>query len=133
IAESDPDELLAKAIAAFRFYLQSTIWTISRDWARLASGATNYLGLVTDVKRYWRDRGPACFVTFNYDRLLEDGCAGADITYPNLETYSHGPYPLFRPHGAVHWAHPTTEITLRADRTVENQIVDAISTIQVKD
>lgn len=133
LSEEDPGGLLAKAIAAFRFYLQKTIWATADAWSAQASGATNYLGLVTDVKRYWRERGPAGFVTFNYERMLEDACADADISYPNVDTYATGRYPLFRPHGAVHWAHPIGGVELSSTRSLEADIIEGIAQVSVSD
>ncbi len=133
LSEEDPGGLLAKAIAAFRFYLQKTIWATADAWSAQASGATNYLGLVTDVKRYWRERGPAGFVTFNYERMLEDACADADISYPDVDTYATGRYPLFRPHGAVHWAHPIGGVELSSTRSLEADIIEGIAQVSVSD
>jgi hypothetical protein len=131
LAEDDPGGLLLKAVTAFRFYLQRTLWENAIEWSKLASGATNYLGLITDVRRYWRDRGPACFVTFNYEPLLEEGCRGAGITYPDIATYSRGQYPLFRPHGAVHWAHPVSAPVMDPNISLETAISEQISTLSV--
>ena len=133
LAEDDSDGLFVKSVAAFRFYLQRTIWENAIEWSKLASGATNYLGLITDVRRYWRNRGPACFVTFNYELLLEEACRGADITYPDFAAYAQGPYPLFRPHGAVNWAHPVSSPSIGAGVTLENAISEQISKLMIDD
>lgn len=106
LEERDSEGIVQKGMTALRFYLQSTLWDAPRSWASLASGATNYVWLVGDIQRYWMHRGPVCFVTFNYELLLEDACAEFGVAFGQMTDYIENRYALIRPHGAVNWAHP---------------------------
>jgi hypothetical protein len=75
-------------------------------------GVTNYVRLVDEIDGAWTDvrKEPVCYVTFNYDVLL-DGALG-QIGHKmggSLESYVTDPkYKLIKPHGSVNWFHPVS-------------------------
>src|SRR2546428_228935 len=63
---------LRKQFAAMRFYLQRVISGCGTEWDRQANGVTNYVGLVEEIDKRWISKGKeVCFVSFNYDLLLD--------------------------------------------------------------
>jgi hypothetical protein len=59
-------------LTAIRFYLHHALWECQQDWHNGHNGITNYAALLRELDR-WRfeTRDTICFVTFNYDTILE--------------------------------------------------------------
>jgi hypothetical protein len=93
-------------IAAVRFYLQEIIEWCSASWLKVTAGITNYVSLV-DILAAWRHRAAerVVFVTFNYDRLLEQALTDVvSFDFQSLEDYvKRDDFTLIKPHGSVNW------------------------------
>jgi hypothetical protein len=104
-AETFPQAL--RELAAIRYYLHVALWDCQDRWLEHHQGITNYATLVREIER-WRVRSNerVCFVTFNYDTMLEHAMTqvlhfGA---FGSLEHYvSHDRYTVVKLHGSVNW------------------------------
>ena len=71
-------------LAAVRYYLHLALWSCQDHWQVRHRGITNYAVLLPEIER-WRyaSSESVCFVTFNYDTMLEqamDQVLGIHIT-----------------------------------------------------
>jgi hypothetical protein len=93
-------------LAAIRYYLRKAIWECQNRWNSVHSGVTNYLTFLDEVER-WRveNQEKVCFVTFNYDMMLEEAMLQLlRLEIDSMEGYYSGPnYSLFKLHGSVNW------------------------------
>lgn len=101
------DGNVPRHIAALRYYLRDLLWESAQSVLGHAGGQTNYTRLVRRVYQWAaRTHEYACFVSFNYDHLLETACAvhfGFDVTKPDAYT-SNELVSVLKPHGSVLWA-----------------------------
>jgi hypothetical protein len=106
--ESRTRTTLRRQLAAVKYYLHGVIQQSSANWYKQTDGGiTNYVRLLQRIEA-WRDANneKVCFVTFNYDTLLERACTGAALGIPlaNIADYIKGPeYFIIRLHGSVDW------------------------------
>ncbi len=93
-------------LAAIRYYLRKAIWECQTRWYGVHSGVTNYLTFLDEVER-WRAQTceRVCFVTFNYDLMLEEAMLQLlHLGVDSMERYYSWPhYSLFKLHGSVNW------------------------------
>jgi hypothetical protein len=93
-------------LAAIRYYLHFALWQCQRQWFERHKGITNYATLLDEIER-WRFEfsEQVCFVTFNYDTMLEDAMSQVlRISIGDLDGYvldAH--YVLIKLHGSVNW------------------------------
>lgn len=97
--KAETDVECRRQLQAVQYYIRAVIKHCQEQWVGLTDGASNYKSLLNHV----RDRGPLCFVTFNYDTLLEAALAGLDFTIPSIDHYIRGPYRLIKLHGSIDW------------------------------
>ena len=93
-------------LSAVRYYLQEMIWECTTLWKKEVQGITNHKVLLDDIRR-WTKPGEkrVCFVTFNYDLMLEDAFEGIGIRFNDLDAYiSNQDFLLIKLHGSVNWA-----------------------------
>lgn len=107
-AGQEVDPLVGHHVAAIRFYLRDLLWESSEAMlaAELTGGVTNYTELVSRCYRWARvTEGHVCFVSFNYDFLLEQACANHGwLVIDDLGSYvAHHHASLLKPHGSVRW------------------------------
>ncbi|MBI2878931.1 MAG: hypothetical protein HYY19_04325 [Candidatus Rokubacteria bacterium] len=103
------DELAAEPVAArpvqlasVSLYLQSLLWRCQNDWKEVTGERTNYKTLVDRIERWRAVYDLACFVTFNYDTMLEEAFSGQIARF---DDYVNGPLgPIVKLHGSVNWA-----------------------------
>jgi len=96
-----------RQLAAIRFYLQVMLDHAQRTWEQsVAHGITNYGTLLDQIER-WRSRyGRVCFVSFNYDTMLENSLAAAGVCLDTLDDYvHHDACRVIKVHGSIDWAH----------------------------
>jgi hypothetical protein len=93
-------------LAAVRYYLQLMLWRCEQGWKNLAMGITNYASLL-DMVEQWRQSHDesACFVTFNYDTLLEDALQVVGMGINTISDYitADPRYFVIKLHGSVTW------------------------------
>jgi hypothetical protein len=104
LEESAGDEERFRQLASIRFYLRRIIWECGRHWLDLAKGVSNYKTLVDSIRHY--STGDVCFVTFNYDTMLEDALQTVGQSFRRIPDYVHCRYKVIKLHGSVNWVRP---------------------------
>ncbi len=104
-AEASNDPERHQQLSAVRYYLQEMMWECTSHWKKEVQGITNYKALLDDI-RHWKKPGEkVCFVTFNYDLMLEDAFEGIGIRFNHLSSYiSDKDFLLIKLHGSINWA-----------------------------
>jgi hypothetical protein len=119
-----------RQLAAIRFYLQRMLVRSGNSWHARARRITNYLALLDQIRHHAATSSPACFVTFNYDRLLELALPEVGVQIRGLDDYiSSREIKVIKLHGSVDWMHTIeTEIAAVRDGSGarETRIVDEI-------
>ena len=103
--ESQVDPIRQRQLLAVRYYLQCILWQCEMDWVEQAKGATNHASLVDQIRHFLPTSDQVCFVTFNYDRLLETALRGIGLKINALDDYiTDRQWKLIKLHGSVNWA-----------------------------
>lgn len=95
-----------RQLTAIRFYLHYALWDCQQHWGSLHRGITNYVTFLDEIER-WRylSKQSVCFVTFNYDTMLEEAMhqvLGRGIA--DFDSYiSATDYKLVKLHGSTDW------------------------------
>jgi hypothetical protein len=117
------NNMTALSLLAFRFYLRDLFFACA-DYAQspvISAGFTNYTELVQTSYEWASARSwHVCFVTFNYDMLLDEACVAETPYAIGLQPTSDGRLSLLRPHGAVAWEWQSTELGLFGSSRVAN-------------
>ena len=89
-------------IAAIRYYLAMLIRTCEESWRdNTHHGITNHCTLI-DQLQYCRGNEPVLLVTFNYDRLIEDGLRSVGVTFTEMNQYiNRTDFKLFKLHESI--------------------------------
>jgi hypothetical protein len=94
-------------LAAVRYYLQQMLFSCEDGWRELSGGITNQRTLL-DMIEQWRQahNESVCFVTFNYDTLIEDALPDVGLRINSMNDYisGHPNYRLIKLHGSVTWS-----------------------------
>ncbi len=110
-----------RQLLAIRFYLQWIIWGCQKQWNATIGSETTYRPLLGQVDRQLKG-GSVCFVTFNYDTLLEEAFASLDTNFESLDDYvSRSDYRVIKLHGSVNWAHELTS-SMQVPAVMLNQV-----------
>jgi hypothetical protein len=114
-------------LAAIRYYLHFALWECQNRWNGKHQGITNYAALLRELER-WRfeSQEKICFVTFNYDTMLEQAMyqvLGFQTTV--LDSYvSQENYVVIKLHGSINWGREIDGIsTLSADIYRQQRLV----------
>jgi hypothetical protein len=95
-----------RELNAIRFYLRSALWDCQDRWRSRHRGVTNFATLLREIDR-WRltVSEPVCFVTFNYDTMLEEAMAPVlRFNVRDMNSYiALSEYKLFKLHGSINW------------------------------
>jgi hypothetical protein len=96
-----------RQLIAVRYYLRDILVDCQSLWAEQHYGVTNYAALV-DTIHQWRceTKEDVCFVTFNYDTMLEQSLIRSQLfRVPKLisDYTAHDSYKIFKLHGSVDW------------------------------
>jgi hypothetical protein len=94
-------------LAAIQYYLRYMLFNCQSNWKQKRHrGITNYRTFVDEIER-WRSRTNerVCFVTFNYDTMLEEAMQQTiDFKIDELRSYvNRSDYTLIKLHGSVNW------------------------------
>jgi len=94
-----------RQLISMRFYLQWIIRSCQSSWNEQIKSQTTYRALLGQIDRQLKGK-PACFVTFNYDTLLEEAFTSLGIRLESLNDYVSGDtYKVIKLHGSTNWAH----------------------------
>lgn len=91
-------------LASVRYYLQEIISSCTNQWVHACQNFLNHQPLLDDIKRWHRKGDKVCFVTFNYDKLLEYSLYRAGFPITSLSEYITQDFILIKLHGSVDWA-----------------------------
>ena len=99
-----------RQLVAVRYYLQALIHKCEQQWYRGHPVPTNMAALFDEIEnaRRLRDgREHPVFVTFNYDRLIENALINRGHQFADTSSYVAPVGPsLFKLHGSVDWVRP---------------------------
>jgi len=104
--ESDRYVERHKQLAAIRYYIRRAILDCQNQWRTVHQGITNYAAFLDEIDRWRAERNEqVCFVTFNYDTMLEEAMGPVlRLQVKDMESYySWQNYSLFKLHGSVDW------------------------------
>ncbi len=109
-AERNPDR--HKQLVAVRYYLQHLIDTCEHRWYAGRSLPTNMIALLDQItnSRLMNGGGSQpCFVTFNYDRIIENALSNRGYSFDGMSDYIAPDRPsLLKLHGSVNWVRPVS-------------------------
>lgn len=107
--ESEQSEERRRQLLAIQFYIREIIRLCETHWRKETCGVTNYRTFVDQVQAF----PEVCFVTFNYDTLLEDALEAIDVRFPTIREYISERYKVFKLHGSTNW-----KLWLRTQRSL---------------
>jgi hypothetical protein len=121
-----------RQLAAIRYYLRLALWECQDRWREVHHGITNYATLLDEIER-WRveKKEKVCFVTFNYDTMLEEAMAQVlRLGVRNMDSYfSWENYALFKLHGSVNWGRVVEGLVLEGGQPIRfyQHLIDTIN------
>jgi hypothetical protein len=119
-----------RQLVSIRFYLQWIIRRYQSLWNDAIKSQTTYRALLGQIDRQLKGE-PACFVTFNYDTLLEEAFTSLGIEFESLDDYvSRDTYKVIKLHGSTNWAH---ELSSPMKITIGDHVQFANHMIQTAD
>ena len=93
-----------RQLAAVRFYLRYGLRHCQQHWLTGAAGVTNYKTLLDQIRMHLPRYQRVCFVTFNYDTLLEHALNGIGRQFDTIDHYVVDPtLSVIKIHGSVDW------------------------------
>ncbi|OQW65007.1 MAG: hypothetical protein BVN28_02450 [Nitrospira sp. ST-bin4] len=113
-------------LAAIRYYLQEMLFELPQIWLKETQSISNYLALVDHIRKSGER---ACFVTFNYDTLLDGALEQFGYALRDFPSYIKNDLPLIKLHGSVSWGRlSTAPIDIKANRLdIANSVIDSYS------
>jgi len=123
-----------RQLASIRYYLHEMLWKCQDKWTSQHKGITNYVTFL-DAIDHWRyvNNEQVCFVTFNYDTMLEQSIM--DIwrwPFADLNAYTSNPhFKLIKLHGSIDWGLRLNSLVGRG--TPAEVIEDAIKGLDISE
>ena len=120
-------------LAAIRYYLHFMLWECQKYWLESHKGITNYRTLMDAMERWRVSSGEQiCFVTFNYDTMLEDAMLqtiGFEVV--DLDGYvQRSDYLLVKLHGSINWGR---ELNMALNGGSPQDLIRMASTLNISD
>ncbi len=97
--EAEQNRERRSQLTAIQFYIRENVRDCEKHWRRRTDGVTNYRTFLDQVAAF----PEVCFVTFNYDTLLEGALEAIDVRFPTIHAYTSGRYKVFKLHGSTDW------------------------------
>jgi hypothetical protein len=108
---------------AVQYYLRELINYCQANWINHTHGVSNYRTLLDQV----RECNRVCFVTFNYDTLLDSALQSFDHPLRTMSEYTSGPkFSLIKLHGSIDWKYWIPKTTTNLQRNDQPQPQDLI-------
>jgi hypothetical protein len=99
-AKAENDLECRRQLLAIQYYLKAVLSRCQAGWTNHTRGASNYKTLLDQVRRCSR----VCFVTFNYDTLMEEALKSIDVPMATISDHiADKKYSLIKPHGSTDW------------------------------
>lgn len=89
-------------LASIRYYLQEILSVTATKWVNECQDVTNHRALLDDI-RLCTSGERVCFVTFNYDLLIEYAFAFVGMPILKLSDFIAYNFMLIKLHGSVNW------------------------------
>jgi len=93
-----------RQLAAVRYYLQEILTMCPSQWLGEIQNVCNYSTLIDDIKHWKKSNDKACFVTFNYDTLMDRALKQVGYRFTDLPAHVASDLMLIKLHGSVNWA-----------------------------
>lgn len=105
LAEVDKYPQRRCQLAAIRYYLQTMIHNCEHMWWSMGRGVTNHVTLLDQIQRWRQNTNECvCFVTFNYDTLIERALRIIGINFDMPSDYiNNNFFKLIKLHGSITW------------------------------
>jgi hypothetical protein len=135
LTEADEYPERRKQISAIQYYLRDIIKNCEDDWMQRARGITNQLTLLDQIQRRRKVDEQVCFVTFNYDTMLERALSIMGINISHLDEYiSDKNYKLIKLHGSVNWVRVTdiTSLARKGNRITTHELIAQSDKFKIK-
>lgn len=124
-----------RELAAIQYYLHYVLFDCQRRWRDLHGGITNYVTLVREIDRWHHQRREeVCFVTFNYDTMLEEAVSQVlRIPLGSLDQYiAHPYYCVIKPHGSINWGREVDGVEFQPGIS-QQHLIEMIDKIEITD
>jgi len=122
-------------LAAIRYYLQEVLWVCTDQWLNETQRVSNYITLVDDIKRWKKPGEKVCFVTFNYDTLLDKALEHHGYPFTELSGYVARDLMLVKLHGSVNWGRivstPLDELLSLNRKVLAQKLVERYATLEI--
>jgi hypothetical protein len=119
-----------RQLMAVRHYVPRVIGACEERWVAEKGRATNHLGLLDAVIDWClKNRERVCFVTFNYDTLIERAFGDSQLRMrmEKLDDYiKDDTYKLIKPHGSITWCRPLKRPVVSTGGTPEEIVREVI-------
>jgi hypothetical protein len=134
-SEAIEDPVRVQQLAAVRYYLQEILTVCPSQWIAESHDMFNHRTLLDDI-RHWRKPGErVCFVTFNYDLIIDSALSHAGLRLTDLSKYISSDFMLIKLHGSVNWgrvvATPLPEAILRDPRLMALELIRQAGSINI--
>jgi hypothetical protein len=123
-------------LLATQFYLREIVQNTTMRWSSQAHGVTHHQTLVDLIEQWRLSRSErVCYVSFNYDTLLEDAIETVHhLKINSFDAYRHPAFQVVKPHGSINWsrranASPTdlqdgwSQYLFRAEHEIQSSLV----------
>ncbi|HXP84381.1 MAG TPA: hypothetical protein VN841_06655 [Bryobacteraceae bacterium] len=121
--EAEHDEERRRQLWAIRYYLRDIVQDCENAWMGHANQFSCYKTLLDQIRPCPR----VCFVTFNYDTLIERALKALDVPLGSMTDYvSHAKYSLMKLHGSIDWQFWLRKVTTSLRLNEQPQEVDLI-------
>jgi hypothetical protein len=122
-------------LVSVRYYLQDILYHCSTNWWNSCQGMLNHRQLLDDIKRWHRKGSRVCFVTFNYDILIDYAFASTGFPISNFKDYISQEFLLIKLHGSVNWGRivrtPLTRDLLDSPDKMARELISRFGEIQI--
>jgi hypothetical protein len=89
-----------RQLMAIQYYLKGVIARCQSEWTKQTYGVSNYKTLLDQVRGCSR----VCFVSFNYDTLMEEAFQGIRVPMASINDYiADSKYSFLKLHGSIDW------------------------------
>lgn len=114
-------------LTAVRYYLQEILTICPNQWIHESHSMFNHRTLLDDIRRWHKKEKRVCFVTFNYDLIMDSALNYAGFPLADLSQYISREFMLIKLHGSVNWGRivisPLPEAVLREPRFMASELI----------